>query len=310
MKMKSLKGFLIPEMIVPDLSSGTKEDAIRKLTDRSFEVLPLTEFVPDRLDIYRAVMEREELQSTGVGSGLAFPHARIEGWGDLTVCMGISRRDLDFNSIDGKPVHFVFLMISSPDQPYIILRAMSSIIHFMSGIDYGRDFLREKVSIDTIVSRFSVLSETIPDRILAKNIMRPVSWKVAVNTSMEEVTKEMHLNRVDRLPVVDDENRFCGEISCLEIFQYSMPEFFNKLETISFVRHIDPFEKYFRIRRTLKVKDVYLKDMTPIAEDSTLLEIIFEMTVRKRSKLFVVSENGELAGVIDRFSIIDKILFF
>jgi PTS system nitrogen regulatory IIA component len=297
-------------MIIPELEAGSKEEAVRKLTDRVFGSLTVSDPLADREEVYRAVMDREELQSTGVGNGLAFPHARIEGWKNFMVCMGVSKKGIDFNSIDGKPVHFVFLMVSSPDEPYIILRAMSSVVRFMSGMEFGRQFLERQMSVEEIVRDFSLLADTMPDRILARDIMRPVSRKVQVNTSMEDVTKEMHLNRVDRLPVVDEKNRFCGEISCLEIFQYSMPEFFNKLETISFVRHIDPFEKYFRIRGNLKVKDVYLKDMTPISENGTLLEIIFEMTVRKRSKLFVVSEKNELTGVIDRFSIIDKILFF
>jgi predicted transcriptional regulator len=58
------------------------------------------------------------------------------------------------------------------------------------------------------------------------------------------------------------------------------------------------------------VKDVFVEDSKPIHKDSTLLEVIFEMTVKNKSKLFMVEEDGTLAGVIDRFCIIDKILFF
>ena len=89
--------------------------------------------------------------------------------------------------------------------------------------------------------------------------------------------------------------------------QYGMPDFFKQLNTISFVRHIDPFEKYFKIKRDLKVRDVFADDSKPIQKDSTLIEVIFEMTVKNKSKLFMVDEDGTLAGVIDRFCIIDKI---
>ena len=64
------------------------------------------------------------------------------------------------------------------------------------------------------------------------------------------------------------------------------------------------------IGKNLKVKDLYVKDVDALVEDKTLVEIIFEMTVKKRSHLFVVKDDRTLIGVVDRFTIIDKILFF
>ena len=61
---------------------------------------------------------------------------------------------------------------------------------------------------------------------------------------------------------------------------------------------------------SIGVKDIFTDGSRPIQKDSTLLEIIFEMTVKQKSKLFMVEEDGTLAGAIDRFCIIDKILFF
>ena len=55
--------------------------------------------------------------------------------------------------------------------------------------------------------------------------------------------------------------------------------------------------------------DVLKGEGTAISENTTLAEIIFQLTIKNRPKLFVV-ENGRLVGEIDRFSIIDKILFF
>jgi predicted transcriptional regulator len=60
----------------------------------------------------------------------------------------------------------------------------------------------------------------------------------------------------------------------------------------------------------MKVQDIAIRDVEPVSQDSTLLEMIFQMTVKGRSKLYVVGEDGKLTGAIDRFCIIDKILFF
>ena len=119
----------------------------------------------------------------------------------------------------------------------------------------------------------------------------------------------MHLSQMDILPVVDEAHTLVGEVSCLDVFKYGIPDFFSQLQTISFMKNLDPFEKYFKYRKDLKVKDVYNPVASVISKDATLMEIVFEMTTKNKQKLFI-SDGGRLIGVIDRFSIIDKILFF
>ncbi len=308
--MIDISRYLNSDSIIPDLKAGTKEEAIQTLVDKIFRGKLVRDYPLDRGEVCEAVLGRENLQTTGIGNGLAFPHARIEGWGSFAMAMGVSKSGIDFTSLDGKPARFIFLMISSPDEPYIILKTMSGIIHFLSDMGHGEDILESPVKIQEVLKRFLKKDIKTTEQILARDIARPVVNCVTLDTSIEEVTRTMHLRRRDILPVVDENRKFCGEISCLEIFEYGMPNFFKQLNTISFVRHIDPFEKYFRIKRDLKVKDIFIRESKAIQKDSTLLEVIFEMTVKKRSKLFMVEEDGTLAGIIDRFCIIDKILFF
>lgn len=308
--MIDISKYLNSESIIPDLKAKTKEEAIRALVDRVFEDESAQGRSLNREETYKEVIKRENLQTTGIGNGLAFPHARIEGWGDFAVAIARSEEGIDFTSIDAKPAKFIFLLISSPNEPYIILQTMSAIIRFLSDMGHGENILESPVKIQEVLQRFFEKDIEATENILARDIARPVMNYVSLETSIEEVTRTMHLQRRDILPVVDDNNKFCGEISCCEIFKYGMPDFFKQLNTISFVRHIDPFEKYFKIKRDLKVRDVFTEGSKPMQKDSTLIEIIFEMTVKNKSKLFMVEEDGTLAGIIDRFCIIDKILFF
>ena len=308
--MIDISKYLNSESIIPDLKARTKEEAIRALVDRVYEDKSAQGRSLSREETYKEVLKRENLQTTGIGNGLAFPHARIEGWGDFAVAIARSEEGIDFTSIDAKPAKFIFLLISSPNEPYIILQTMSAIIRFLSDMGHGENILESPVKIQEVLQRFFEKDIEATENILARDIARPVMNYVSLETSIEEVTRTMHLQRRDILPVVDDNNKFCGEISCCEIFKYGMPDFFKQLNTISFVRHIDPFEKYFKIKRDLKVRDVFTEGSKPMQKDSTLIEIIFEMTVKNKSKLFMVEEDGTLAGIIDRFCIIDKILFF
>jgi len=311
--MIDISKYLNSDTIVTNLNASTKEEAIKLLVDKIYQGTMAQDLSIARKDAYRSVINRELIQSTGIGNELAFPHARIEGWGEFSMAMGVLRDGVDFSALDGQPVKFVFLMISSTDQPYMVLQAMSAIIRFIGDMnpEEGNTF-SSPIKIDKILDIIQKKEKEIDatEWVLARDIARPVKDAVTLMTSLEEVTKKMHLDRLSILPVVHDDGKLCGEISCYDIFTFGMPDFFKQLKTISFVRHIDPFEKYFKIKKGLKVKDLNLEKIKGIKKDSTLLEIVFEMAVKKKTKLFMVENDGTLAGVIDRFCLIDKILFF
>jgi nitrogen PTS system EIIA component len=307
--MIEISKYIHPDVIIPKLSADCKEEAIGKLIEKLFENNSSRHYKLDKESALREVLEREKLQPTGIGSGLAFPHARIEGWGKFALALGICHEGVDFNSPDKISAKIICLVISSTEEPYMILQVMSAIIRFLNNNNLMDTLCRPSLTAMDISNLFRDKPILAQDQILAGDIARPVKTIINTDMSIEEATRVMHLNHIDILPVVDNDKKFCGEISCLEVFRYGLPDFFKQLHTVSFVKHIDPFEKYFRIKRNLKVKDLYIRESKPLYRDNTLVEIIFEMTVKQKSRLFVVNDDRTLAGLIDRFTIIDKILF-
>lgn len=309
--MIDISNYINSDTILTEMDASTKEEAVRLLVDKIYQSQDAEKIKVPKEEVYKAVIDRESLQSTGIGNELAFPHARIEGWGEFRMAMGVLKEGLDFSSMDSKPVKFVFLMISSQDQPYMVLQAMSAIIRFLGKMGHSGEVVTDSRKISDMLERMQEQEIEATENILARDIVRPVDDFVTLETPLEDVTSKMHLKRISILPVVTDDDKFYGELSCYDIFTFGMPDFFKQLKTISFVRHIDPFEKYFSIKKGLRVKDIQtLKRSKPMKKDSTLLEIVFEMAVRKKSKLFMVEDDGTLGGVIDRFCIIDRILFF
>ncbi|MBI4845005.1 MAG: PTS sugar transporter subunit IIA [Candidatus Omnitrophica bacterium] len=306
--MIDISQYVMPELIAANLDAANKEGAIRVLVEKVFKK---KDVFAGKISFEKAleeVMAREKMQTTGLGQRVAFPHARIKGWEKFVVVIGINKKNIDFNSLDGLPVNFICLMISSTEEPYIILQTMSAIIRFLNETKYI-DTLFNGMSAGQISEKFKEHNLNATKTIRAGDIMRPVKASVKMDSSVEDVTRIMHLSHLDIVPVIDSEGRICGQIACSEIFLHGIPEFFKHLNTVSFVRHIDPFEKYFKIKKELKARDIVVKDTTVISKDATLLEIVFELAVKNQSKLFVV-DDGKLVGEIDRFSIIDKILFF
>lgn len=306
--MINIDQYIYPELIMPDFAARTKEEAISSLVSLIFKVNPdFGGFVTEETAL-KELFAREKMQTTGLGQNMAFPHARIKGWEDLVIAVGISRKGIDFNSLDGQAVNFVFLMISSADAPYLILQAMAAIIRFMSTPGITARLLEKQQGIE-IVEEFKKEALKAHEVICARDIMRPVKISVSTDTGLEEASRTMHLHHLDILPVIDKQSRLCGQITCFDIFAYGIPNFFNQLHTVSFVKHIDPFEKYFKIRKDLKVSNIMNTETATISQDATLVEIVFQLTVKNKSKLFIV-DDGRLIGELDRFSIIDKILFF
>ncbi|MBD3379825.1 MAG: hypothetical protein GF408_05115 [Candidatus Omnitrophica bacterium] len=308
--MIDISRYINSETVVVDLEASSRDEAIRLLLENIYSRKAPKEPRVPKEKAYEAVIKRENLQSTGIGNELAFPHARIEGWGEFALAMGFVRDGVDFKSMDGRPARFVFLMISSTEEPYMILQAMSAIIRFLGNMGHTGGIMESPLSIEEVLERIQRQEIKATEQILARDIARPVADFVTLEMPIEEVTRKMHLDRLSVLPIVREDGTFFGELTCYDIFMFGMPDFFKQLKTISFVRHIDPFEKYFSIRKGLKVRDMNPREEKGLSKDSTLLEIIFEMSVKKRSKLFMVEENGALAGVIDRFCVIDRILFF
>lgn len=101
---------IIPQERVVLLTAKTKDAALRELAG----VLAGAAEVQDGQKLLEAILERERIMSTGIGLGIAIPHAKIPSVKDFVVGMGKSDGGLDFNSLDGKPVHFV-VMIAGPD---------------------------------------------------------------------------------------------------------------------------------------------------------------------------------------------------
>ena len=90
-----------------ELDSRDKASVIKELVSLLCEVYGL-----DEKKVLEAVLKREEMMSTGVGYGVAIPHAKIEGITTPKLVGGLVREGLDFDSIDGRPAKIFFLLVS------------------------------------------------------------------------------------------------------------------------------------------------------------------------------------------------------
>lgn len=100
--------FISNDHIIMNLKSKTKEKAF-------MEILGKTDFSDDKKKlIFHSLKQREVLGTTGIGKGIAIPHSRSLVLEELRLYIGISQKGVEYEAMDGKPVHIIFLIIAPP----------------------------------------------------------------------------------------------------------------------------------------------------------------------------------------------------
>jgi len=104
--MFKISDYLKEENIIMELSSTNKKDAIKELAS----LLKNAPQIEDFNKFLEDVFQREELGTTGIGQGVALPHARSEVVKNFVICFGRSKKGIDFEALDEEPVHLIFLI--------------------------------------------------------------------------------------------------------------------------------------------------------------------------------------------------------
>ena len=104
--------FIVVKSIQPNITAASKEDVLRELIGGLVKAGQISE--SEKESVCNTVMERENLGSTGIGRGVAVPHAKHSAVDRPVGTVAVSRKGVDFNSLDRDPVHLFFALVSPP----------------------------------------------------------------------------------------------------------------------------------------------------------------------------------------------------
>ena len=110
------------EAILADLKAKDKKGVLEELVTPVARIANL-----DRDDLIRILLERERLGSTGIGGGIGIPHGKMKGLDSLVLGFGLSKKGVDFESIDGRLSYIFFLLITPEDSTGLHLKALARI---------------------------------------------------------------------------------------------------------------------------------------------------------------------------------------
>jgi mannitol/fructose-specific phosphotransferase system IIA component (Ntr-type) len=143
-----LSDFVVYDAITVDLQATGKEEVIREIVQSLCRAGHLAD--GDLEGVSRAILNREELGSTGIGQGVAVPHTRYNKVDHLIGTVALSRQGVDFAALDGEPVDILFLLISPPNQPGDHLRALENISRHLKNERFV-SFLRQARTREQVV---------------------------------------------------------------------------------------------------------------------------------------------------------------
>jgi PTS system nitrogen regulatory IIA component len=142
----NIMDILVKDAVILDLGVRTKRDVLADMAAALAKVEPQIE--ADRL--LEVLLEREALQSTGIGEGVAIPHGKMPGLDRLVAAFARSSEGVDFESIDGQPTHHFFLLVVPEHSGGQYLKALARISRFFRNAAF-RQRLADAESLEEVI---------------------------------------------------------------------------------------------------------------------------------------------------------------
>ena len=132
--MVRISSMMNEELVNLSLESKTKEKVIEEMAGAILE----RKKIQNREEFLRAILDRETLESTGIGRGIAIPHARTNAIDEIVVVFGRSEVGVDFSSLDGKPAQLFFLIVAPERERSAYINVLARLSRLLRKEDFRR----------------------------------------------------------------------------------------------------------------------------------------------------------------------------
>ncbi len=297
-----LANLLDEQLVKHDLKADNKQAAIEELLTLIRKKYPHYDYEA----ILRSVIEREDIENTSYGRGVAFPHARTDDVDEMYVAVGVSQKGLSDRTPDGKPLQMICLMLTPSSIAKLYLQTLSAFATF------ARNYVNiERVaaakSPGAVIDAIWESGVTVEKEITAKDLMRQDVISVRPEDSLKEVANLMFRNRLSALAVVDEDNNLLGQITDKELIQAALPDFKTLISNLNYSMDIEPFEELLKREDKIMVKQLYNRDHEVVNRDTRIVEVAAMMLFKDLRRVFVV-EEGKLHGILLRKDIVHMII--
>ena len=303
-----LSSYLNPKCIYFDLTGNTKEEIINQMIDNTAR---FDKKFNESVDLIRkSVLERENEVPTAMGSGIAIPHARVDGYDDILISIGILKDPIECEMADmrSKDMVKIFFMITAETlKSKVILKIMSSITKIALKDPDLLEQLKNSTNSHEVFELLGHINVKIENKITADDVMDPTIRPVNPNDTLDDIARRLIKEEKPGFPVVNDNGDFLGEMTERELISFGMPDYTSVMDNLDFFTIGEPFEEYLKNEKTTTIEEIYRKNPITVDRKTPIMEICLLMVNKGYTRIYVV-ENGKYYGTILRSHIIKKVL--
>lgn len=191
LKSARFTDYLQPSQIIHNLKASTKIEAIEELLD----ILVKHKLVKNKKALLTRIIDRERLESTGIGNSFALPHARVNTNGEIAVAVGRSKEGIDFESVDNQKVRVIILVIWNPSIPGLFNHLFAGLAKFLVDSN-NRDRLCQAEDSKELYNILTEIDLRIPeheDKIISRaNLLKKLqTLEIQIKKAPKEKRKDL-----------------------------------------------------------------------------------------------------------------------
>ncbi len=298
-----LSSILSKNLIKIGLSANTKKEVFRELVSFAKENYYKELNVEN---VFNAVLERENQQSTYMGKGLMIPHARLDDLNEFIIICGLSKDGVLIEE-KGEKAHFFVMILLCKTKINMLLQTMGAFAAFFS----NDKFVEKLKSVDNADEFIKVIDSSgvlIKETMTAGDIMQKQVIYVTSNHTLKDVLDIFFTHNISGAPVLDEEGRVIGVVTEKELIGMGIPKYMSMMDDISFLSDFEPFEEFFKKEDAIKVKDIMSENFVFVHENVTIIQLAFHFIHKSCRRIMVVDDDKKLLGIVMRKDLIRKVI--
>ncbi len=296
--------FLAEDNIICGVKGKDSRELIEELATR----LCKTTAGLDKNAVVEAVVAREEVAPTVIASGLAVPHARMEGVDKLLVALGISREGVDFNCPEMPPVKVAAMILTPKDDPGLHLQVLAALAKDFQNQEVI-DGIAELRTPTEVMDYFDRADVEIPDYLKAHDLIDPHPLTLQESDSLNQAIETFATNSVDEIPVLDNEGDLRGVISREDILKFSLPEHILWMDDLTPIYRFQPFAEMLKDDLETNLADFMREEVLTVDEDIPAIQLAKLFMVHKVRQIIVTNNSGKLSGVVNIKDFVSKLFW-
>jgi PTS system nitrogen regulatory IIA component len=252
-----------------------------------------------------ALAEREQLASTIVAPGVAFPHARVGDLTDFHLLVATFPQGFSAPGAD-EPVRFVVMFLMPEGASNLYLKSMSAMAQVLAQPGALEKIVAAKDE-NELIEFFAATGVTVKDVVTAQDVMDKNPPFVNPWSTLREVADLMVKSHSSCLPVVNDKNEYLGMVDAADLLKVGLPDYLLSMGSVAFLSNFEPFGDLLKQEQSLTVESLIREDGI-IFMTHTPMIVVASKLVREGCRSAPVLEEKKLAGIISTLDFVHKVV--